>query len=92
MIKATKQNRMLLSLQGFLLCKVPNKSVVICRKVPHKSVVLCRKVPHKSVVLCRKVPHKSVVRFAILFIFSIFAAKYIVYGKIRYARPYCLEK
>ena len=81
MIKATKQNRMLLSLQGFFLCKVP-----------HKSVVICRKVPHKNVEICRKVPHKSVVSFAILFIFSIFAAKYIVYGKIRYARPYCLEK
>ena len=62
------------------------------RKVPHKSVYVAPKVPHKSVLIFQNVPHKNVIYFAISLIFSIFAAKNAIYGKIYHARPHCLEK
>ena len=59
MIKATKQNGMLLSLQGFFYVK--------------------------SLI--------KVLLALLSYLFSVYLQqKYIVYGKIRYARPYCLEK
>ena len=47
---------------------------------------------NKSVLIFQNVPHKNVIYFAISLIFSIFAAKNAIYGKIYHARPHCLEK